>query len=72
MEVDLPASSLIAALSDKDYQLVSKTYRKVCELFYENSKNLDNQQNIIILTSLIPQIVPNKSSTNRLTIVSQM
>ena len=72
MQEDTNGSEMVAVLSDKDYQLVSKTYRKICELFYENTSNEDNLQNISVLTSLIPQIVPSKSCTNRLTIVSQM
>lgn len=72
MEANTNHLASAAVLSDKDYQLVSKTYRKICELYYENSHNEEYLQNIIISTSLIPQIVPTKSCTNRLTIVSQM
>lgn len=30
---------LVPLLSDKDYQLLSKTYRRVCELFYESPQD---------------------------------
>ena len=29
----------VSVMSDKDYQLLSKTYRRACELFYEDPKD---------------------------------
>ena len=45
---------MIPALSDKDYQLVSKTYRRVCEQYYENAGSQDSLDSLVSLTTLIP------------------
>lgn len=58
--------------SDKDYQLLSKTFRKVSELFYERPNDKDTIHCLVSLIKLIPQVVPSKACTNGLTIMSQM
>ena len=63
---------MINPLSDKDYQLVSKTFRRVCELYYENTHNEDYLQVLMLMADLIPQLVPSKNYTNGLTITAQM
>lgn len=72
MEADSNDRCLIPVLSDKDYQLVSKTFRKISELYYENPQNKEPLDNLICIASLVPMIVPSKISTNGLTIMSQM
>lgn len=72
MEVEPNSQLLIPLLSDKDYQLVSKTFRKTTELFYENPHNQEQLDTLICITKLVPMIVPSKISNNGLTIMSQI
>jgi len=60
------------SLSGKDFELITKTYRRSAELFYENKKNDTYVQDLICLTSLFPQIISSKACINGLTILSQM
>ena len=47
-------------LSDKDIQLIRKTYAKLTELYYENPKNESAVADLINLGHLITQIVTTK------------
>lgn len=59
-------------LSDKDYQLVSKIYRRTAEQFYENTEDPEYLSSLMCITALIPQIVAVRSGLQSLTVVSQM
>jgi hypothetical protein len=59
-------------LSDKDYQLVSKIYRRIAEQFYENPEDPEYLASIMCITALIPEIVAVKTGLQSLTVISQM
>ena len=59
-------------LSDKDYQLVSKIYRRTAEQFYENTEDSEYLSSLICITTLIPEIVAVRSGLQSLTVISQM
>lgn len=58
-------------LTDMDCQMFSKTYRLICELYYER-KGKDTVQDLVHLTQIIPQIVESKKQANAMMILSQM
>lgn len=58
-------------LTDMDCQMFSKTYRLICELYYER-KGKDTVQDLVHLTQVIPQIVESKRHANAMMILSQM
>lgn len=62
----------IPTLSGNDFELITKTFRRCAELFYENKKNEAYIQDLICLASLFPQIISTKASINGLTILSQI
>jgi len=62
----------INLLSDKDYQLVSKIYRRTAEQFYENPEDPEYLSSLSCITSLIPEIVAVKAGLQSLTVISQM
>lgn len=52
-----PHQQASGCLSDKDIQLVRKTYLKLTELYYENPKNESIIQSLINMGDLITQVI---------------
>jgi hypothetical protein len=58
--------------SDKDLQLVKKTYRRVVENFYENTKNQSAIEDVIGLGNLITQVLYTPKDINATAVISVM
>ena len=58
-------------LTDMDCQMFSKTYRLICELYYERRAR-ETVQDLVRLTQAIPQIVESRKQANAMVILSQM
>lgn len=59
----------VQALSDKDLQLIRKTYCKLTELFYENLKNESVVADLITLGHLITQVIGNPRAVSVLALI---
>lgn len=57
-------------LSDKDIQLIKKTYCKLTELYYENNRNEATVSDLIHMGQLITQVISTKRSSEVLALVS--
>jgi len=58
--------------SDKDLQLIKKTYRRVVENFYENTKNQSAIEDVIGLGNLITQVLYTPKDINATAVISVM
>ena len=61
----------VAALSDKDLQLIKKTYSRLTELYYEN-RNEAAVTDLISFGELIRQVISQKRESDILSLVSVM
>lgn len=61
----------VGALSDKDLQLIKKTYSRLTELYYEN-KNEAAINDLISFGELIRQVISLKRESDILSLVSVM
>lgn len=64
-------SKEVGALSDKDLQLIKKTYSRLTELYYEN-KNEAAINDLISFGELIRQVISLKRESDILSLVSVM
>lgn len=61
----------VGALSDKDLQLIKKTYSRLTELYYEN-RNEAAITDLISFGELIRQVISQKRESDILSLVSVM
>lgn len=61
----------VGALSDKDLQLIKKTYSRLTELYYEN-RNEAAVTDLISFGELIRQVISQKRESDILSLVSVM
>ena len=61
----------VGALSDKDLQLIKKTYSRLTELYYEN-RNEAAVTDLISFGELIRQVISKKRESDILSLVSVM
>jgi hypothetical protein len=59
----------IHSLSDKDIQLLRKTYCRLTELFYENGKNDSVVRDLMHLSDLITQVIATSKEANVLALL---
>lgn len=57
-------------LSDKDVQLLKKSFLKLTEIYYENSKNEASIRDLENLSSLITQVISTKREVDALSLIS--
>ena len=66
------SSRRLPPLTDKNCQAISRTYRKLCDLYYEHSNSQEAVDDLTKLATIIPQVIETQQQAQALSLLSRV